>query len=83
MNKSTFLHVHQTFLFVFSELTIGFDQASYTAQEGTPVQVCAEILEGSVEQVSGVTFTFGAQPGTAGEGITGVYQVHLFVAIPH
>ena len=62
---------------------IGFEQASYTAQEGAPVQVCAVILEGSVEQVSGVTFTFGAQDGTAGEGITGVYQMHLFVAIPH
>ena len=64
-----------------SELTIGFEQAFYTAQEGTPVQVCAEIQEGSVGRT--VTFPFGAQPGTAGEGITGVYQVHLFVAIPH
>ena len=69
--------ISQTFLFVLSELTIGFEQASYTAQEGTPVQVCAVILEGSVERVSGVIFNFGAQPGTAGEGVTGVYQVHL------
>ena len=69
-------------LFVLSELTIGFEQASYTAQEGTPVQVCAVILEGSVERVS-VTFSFGAQPGTAGKGINGVYQVHLLIAIPH
>ena len=69
--------ISQTFLFVLSELTIGFEQASYTAQEGTPVQVCAVILEGSVERVSGVSFNFGTQPGTAGEGATGVYQVHL------
>ena len=39
------------------------------AQEGTPVQVCAEILEGSVGR-AGVTFSFGAQDGTAGEEIT-------------
>ena len=62
---------------------IGFEQSSYTTQEGTPVQVCAVILEGSVERVSGIPFTFGAQDGTAGEGITGVYQMHLFVAIPN
>ena len=54
---------------VLSGLTIGFEQASYTAQEGTPLEVCAVILEGSVERPVGVPFTFGAQPGTAGEEI--------------
>ena len=66
VSKSSLLNI--TFSLVFSELTIGFEQASYTAQEGTPVEVCAVILEGSVERVGGVIFTFGAQPGTAGEG---------------
>ena len=65
-------------LFPSEIITIGFEQASYIAQEGTTVQVCAVVLEGSVE--TSVTFSFGAQPGTAGEGITGLY---LFVAMPH
>ena len=81
VSKSSLLGI--TFSLVLSELTIGFEQASYTAQEGTPVEVCAVILEGSVEIVSGITFNFGAQDGTAGEeyDITDVYQVHLFVAV--
>ena len=81
VSKSSLLGI--TFSLVLSELTIGFEQASYTAQEGTPLEVCAVILEGSVERTSSVPFTFGAQPGTAGEGydITDVYQVYLFVAV--
>ena len=69
------------FFCCLSELTIGFEQASYTAQEGTPVEVCAVILEGSFER--SVIFTFGAQDRTAGEGydIADVYRVHLFVAV--
>ena len=81
VSKSSLLGI--TFSLVLSELTIGFEQASYTAQEGTPLEVCAVILEGSVEIVSGITFTIEAQDGTAGEeyDITDVYQVHLFVAV--
>ena len=81
VSKSSLFNGSPNFsLFPSEIITIGFEQASYMAQEGTPVQVCAVVLEGSVER--NVTFTFGAQPGTAGEGITGAYQVHLFVAIP-
>ena len=51
-----------------SELTIGFEQSTYTTNEldGT-VTVCAEILEGSVQRSVGVSFDFRAQDGTAGE----------------
>ena len=67
----------QYFYLCLSELTIGFEQASYTTQEGTPVEVCALLLEGLVEQVNGVTFTFGAQPGTAGK------KINASAAMPH
>ena len=64
-----------------SGLTIGFEQASYTAQEGTPLEVCAVILEGSVERVGGVIFTFEAQDGTAGEGC--ISSSSICSCIPH
>jgi len=50
-----------------SELTIGFEQSTYTTSEGNgTVTVCAEILEGSVQRsLTGVSFTFEAQGGTA------------------
>jgi len=51
-----------------SELTIGFEQSTYTTSEGNgTVTVCAEILEGSVQRSVGVSFNFRAQDGTAGE----------------
>ena len=51
-----------------SELTIGFEQNTYTTtEENGTVTVCAEILEGSVQRSVGVSFTFEAQDGTAGE----------------
>lgn len=51
-----------------SELTIGFEQNTYTTSEGNgTVTVCAEILEGSVQRSVGVSFNFRAQDGTAGE----------------
>ena len=68
VSKCSLLNITKVF-FVLSGLTIGFEQASYTAQEGTPLEVCAVILGGSVERVGGVPFTFGAQDGTAGEGM--------------
>ena len=37
------------------------------------------ILEGSVDGVSGVSFNFGTQPGTAGEEITGVYIMCMYL----
>ena len=54
-----------------SELTIGFEQNTYTtAEEDGTVTVCAEILEGSVQRSVGVSFTFEAKDGTAGEWYT-------------
>ena len=51
-----------------SELTIGLEQDAYSAQEDIQqtVQVCAEILQGSIQRGSGVTFTFVTQDGLAG-----------------
>ena len=51
----------------FPEITIGFEQSTYTVQEApqaTVATVCAIILEGSVQ--IGIGFTFGTMDGLAG-----------------
>jgi len=51
-----------------SEITIGFEQGTYTVQEDLQptVEVCAEILQGSIDRSTAATFTFGVQNGLAG-----------------
>ena len=60
--------LQQAFSFHPSEITIGFEQGTYTVQEDlrSTVEVCAEILQGSVERSTAVTFMFGVQNGLAG-----------------
>ena len=55
-----------TFPFEFSALRIGFQQSDYPITEGSPVEVCVEILEGS--SAVPITLTVNATEGTA-EGI--------------
>ena len=60
-------NVQQAFSFYPSGITIGFEQDTYTIQEATSVlEVCAEILQGSIQRSTGVTFMFGVQFGSAG-----------------
>ena len=60
-------NIQKTFYFYPSEITIGFEQGTYTVQEDQPtVEVCAEILQGSVERSTAVTFMFEDQNGLAG-----------------
>ena len=60
-------NIQQAFCFCPSEITIGFEQGTYTVEEDQPtVEICAEILQGSVEKSTAVTFTFGVQNGLAG-----------------
>ena len=50
-----------------SGITIGFEQNAYSVQEALQdVEVCAEILQGSVQRSNGVTFTVEVQDGSAG-----------------
>jgi len=49
------------------QITIGFEQGTYTVQEDQPtVEVCAEILQGSIDRSTAVIFMFGVQNGLAG-----------------
>ena len=60
-------NVQQTFSSYPSEITIGFQQNIFSVPETqSTVEVCAEILQGSVERSTAVTFTFGVQNGLAG-----------------
>ena len=74
LNSSEIAQNHH---FCFPEITIGFEQSTYTVQEApqsTVATVCADILEGSVQM--GIGFTFGTIDGLAGtwEGICGEYH---------
>jgi len=59
--------IAQNYPCCFPEITIGFEQSTYTVQEApqsTVATVCADILEGSVQM--GIGFTFGTIDGLAG-----------------
>ena len=60
--------LQQTFYFHPSEITIGFEQGTYTVQEDLQptVEVCAEILQRSVDRSTAVIFMFEDQNGLAG-----------------